>query len=153
MFQRWTVFPLMLLLAACTTTSSNLRPGMSPADLPGFPHGYDRVFSAALDAAATLSWEVTLAQRDAGLITARTPLSLATYGDKVTIRVFPPDSTRGDSLTRVGFTSATDQAVDWGQNSRNRKNFLKRLGEHLARSATAATAPTAVSPTPEAATP
>jgi hypothetical protein len=127
MFQRWTGFVLTFGLLACSTTTSNLRTGMSPAELPGFPQDYDRVFSAALDAAATLSWEVTVAERDAGIIAAKTPMSLATYGDKVTIRVFRPDSTRGDSLTRVGFTSATDQAVDWGQNSRNQKNFYKRL--------------------------
>jgi len=99
----------------------------SPTQLPGYSQGYDRVFSAALDAVALLSWEVKVAQKDAGIISVKTPMSLVTWGDKVTIRVFRPDSARGDTLTRIGFTSGTDQAIDWGKNSKNQRKFFERL--------------------------
>jgi hypothetical protein len=131
MLHRWTRGVLPLCLAACTTSSSNVTAGTLPAELPGFDQGYDRVFSAALTAAAILSWEITLAQMDGGIISARTPMSLATYGDQVTIRVFRPDSIRGDTLTRVGFSSSTEQLVDWGQNSQNQRNFYRRLRQVL----------------------
>lgn len=114
-------------LTACTTATSNMESITSPTQLPGYSQGYDRVFSAALDAVALLSWEVKVAQKDAGIISVKTPMSLVTWGDKVTIRVFRPDSARGDTLTRIGFTSGTDQAIDWGKNSKNQRKFFERL--------------------------
>jgi hypothetical protein len=118
---------LTVVLSACSTTTSNMQNAASPSDLPGYTQGYDRVYSASLDAVALLSWKVTLAEKDAGLITAETPMSLTTSGDNVTIHIFAPDSTRGDSLTRVGFSSGTDQAFDWGKNSKNQRKFYERL--------------------------
>ena len=114
-------------VGACTTTTSNMTTAASPAQLPGYSQGYDRVFSASVDAATMLSWEITVAQKDAGIISAKTPMSLATWGDKVTIRVFAPDSARADSLTRIGFTSGTDQAIDWGKNAGNQRKFFAKL--------------------------
>ena len=99
---------IVLAAGACTTTTSNMTNVTSPSQLPGYSQSYDRVFSAAVDAVTLLSWDITVAQKDAGVITAKTPLSLTTWGDKVTVRVFSPDSSRADSLTRVGFTSGTD---------------------------------------------
>lgn len=116
-----------LCVGACTTATSNMANIASPSQLPGYSQGYDRVFSAAVDAVTLLSWDITVAQKDAGVITAKTPLSLTTWGDKVTVRIFPPDSLRADSLTRVGFTSGTDQAIDWGKNSRNQRKFFEKL--------------------------
>ena len=58
-------------------------------------------------------------------------MSLMTYGDKITIRVFRPDSLRSDTLVRVGFTSGTDQAFDWGKNSRNQNAFYEKLNAAL----------------------
>ena len=135
MLQPWTRALVALALAGCTSTSSNMTAGASPAELPGFSQGYDEVFGAALTAAALLSWEVTLAERDAGMISARTPMSLASYGDKVSIRIFRPDSARPDTLVRVGFTSSTEQLTDWGQGGRNQRNFFQRLREVLAGTA------------------
>jgi len=122
---------LALSVAGCTTATSNLATASSPSDLPGYSQPYDRVFGAAVDAVSMLSWEITLVQKDAGVISARTPMSLTTYGDKITIRLFQPDSLRADSLTRVGFTSGTNQAFDWGKNSRNQTKFLEKLNAIL----------------------
>jgi len=94
-----------------------------------------------VDAAAVLSWEVTVAQKDAGIISAKTPMSLWSYGDKVTIRIFRPDSLCQDSLVRVGFTSGTDQAFDWGKNNRNQQAFYKKLDSALARTVLASPPP------------
>lgn len=120
-----------LLLAACTTVTSNLASVSSPRELPGYSQSYDRVFGAAVDAVSLLSWEVTVAQKDVGLISAKTPTSLWTYGDKVTIRVFRPDSLRADSLVRIGFTSGTDQAYDWGKNNKNQNAFYDKINAVL----------------------
>jgi hypothetical protein len=116
---------------ACTTATSNLASAASPKDLPGYAQSYDVVFGAALDAIAVLSWEITVAQKDVGVISAKTPKSLWTYGDKITVRIFRPDSLRQDSLVRVGFTSGTDQAFDWGKNNRNQTAFYERLNLSL----------------------
>jgi hypothetical protein len=129
---KYLAFGVSLVLgSACTTATSNLSTATSPAELPGYSQSYDRVFGAAVDAVSLLSWEVTVAQKDVGLISAKTPMSLWTYGDKVTIRVFKLDSARTDSLVRVGFTSGTDQAVDWGKNGRNQSAFFEKLNAAL----------------------
>jgi hypothetical protein len=124
---KYALVAMLSAAAACTTATSNLTNAPSPKDLPGYVQPYDVVFSAALDAVSVLSWEVTVAQKDAGIISAKAPMSLWTYGDKISIRIFRPDSLRRDSLVRVGFTSGTDQAYDWGKNSRNKTAFYKRL--------------------------
>jgi hypothetical protein len=118
---------IVSLLTACTTTTSNLDTATSPSALPGYADGYERVFTASVDAIAMLSWEITVAEMDAGVIVAKTPRNLLTWGDKVTVKVFRPDSLRADTLTRVGFTSGTDQAIDWGKNSANQKKFFQKL--------------------------
>lgn len=58
-------------------------------------------------------------------------MSLATCGDKVTIRILRPDSTGSDSLVRVGFTSSTHQTVAWGQNGSNQRNSFRQLRDLL----------------------
>ena len=121
----------IVALTACTTASSNLTSAATPADLPGYTQPYDVVFGAAVDAVSLLSWEVTVAQKDAGVISAKTPRSIWTQGDKVTIRIFRPDSLRRDAKVRVGFTSGTDQAFDWGKNSRNQQLFYGKLDAAL----------------------
>jgi hypothetical protein len=112
---------------------------VSPAQLPGYAQSYDKVFSAAVDAVTLLSWEVKVAQKDAGLISAETPRSFTTYGDKVTIRVFQPDTTQTDRLVHIGFTSGSDQAFDWGKNSNNQKRFFEKLNARLGLPAGVAT--------------
>jgi len=120
-----------LFALGCTTATSNLTTIASLCELPGYSQPYDQVFGAALDVVSMMSWEVTVAQKDAGLISAKTPMSLWTYGDKITIRIWRPDSVRADSLVRIGFTSGTDQAVDYGKNARNQTAFFERLNRVL----------------------
>lgn len=91
-----------------------------------------------------LSWDIQTAQKDAGVISAKTPMSLWTWGDKVTIHVFRPDSASGDSLIHVGFTSGTDQAVDWGKNGKNQRKFFQKLDGILGMSCTNLAAVTAI---------
>ena len=123
---------VVFVAVACTTATSNMTEVTSPKQLPSYTQSFDAVFGAAVDAVSMLSWEVTVAQKDAGIISAKTPMSLATYGDKVTIRVFRPDTTSGDTLVHVGFTSGTDQKFDWGKNGRNQKAFYEKLNGILA---------------------
>lgn len=122
---------VVILASACTTATSNMDKVVSPAQLPGYALPYDKVFSAAVDAVTLLSWEVKVAQKDAGIISAETPMSLTTYGDKVTIRVFQADTTQTDRLVHVGFTSGTDQAYDWGKNAKNQKKFFEKLNARI----------------------
>ncbi len=113
---------------ACTTTTSNLSTVAAPRELPGYAKSFDQVFSASVDAVSLLTWEITVAQKDAGLISAKTPLNISTVGDKVTIRIFKGDVASGDSLTHVGFSSGSNQAFDWGRNSRFYDQLTIALG-------------------------
>lgn len=54
-------------------------------------------------------------------------MSIWTHRDKATIRIFRPDSVRRDWLVRVGFSSGTDQAFDWGKNSKNQTASYDKL--------------------------
>jgi hypothetical protein len=98
---RWYALAVLVVLAGCTTTASNMTEVTSPSQLPGYPQGYERVFSASVDVVSLLGWELKVAQRDAGVITAKTGVNLATWGDNVTIRVFRPDSARRNLSTRL----------------------------------------------------
>jgi hypothetical protein len=109
---------VLLLGAACTTARSNITTAASPADLPGYPQAYDAVFAAAVDAVALLSWEVRVAERDAGVISAKAPMSFWTWGDKITIRLVRPDSVRGDTLVRVAFTGGRTRGTSGRSSAR-----------------------------------
>ena len=105
---------------SCATTSSTLG---STKQGNTYSADYDRVYSEALNAVALLSWEITHSEKDAGIIQAKTPMSLWTYGDKVTIRL--TDLENGN--IRVDVSSGTNQAVDWGKNNANISNFYRKL--------------------------
>ena len=111
---------LVISMFSCATTSSTLG---SPQQGNTYSADYDKVYSEALNSVALLSWEITHSEKDAGIIQAKTPMSLWTYGDKVTIRL--TDLENGN--IRVDVSSGTNQAVDWGKNNANISNFYRKL--------------------------
>lgn len=122
----------IVIITACATATSNPAAAASPKDLPGYAQPYDRVFAASIDAVSMLSWEITVAEMDAGLISAKTPPSFESdEGEKITIRLFEPDSLRGDTLTRIGFTSRTDLMILRRTHERNQKRFFEKLNAIL----------------------
>lgn len=88
-------------------------------------YGRDRalVFQASLSAAAALSWEVSVANEQAGFIQAKVPFNLRTSGDLVAIQVEPVDRSR----CVVHVRSTSGQPIDWGKNSSNLEAFFSEL--------------------------
>jgi hypothetical protein len=123
-----TKYVLLILLAvsifSCATTSSTLGSSQQGSE---FTADYDRVYSESLNAVALLSWEITHSEKDAGIIQAKTPMSLWTYGDKITIRL----TNLNNGKVRVDVSSGTNQAVDWGKNDANISNFYSKLNALL----------------------
>lgn len=107
---------LMVALAGCGRTVSNLSDAPSPSDLPGFARPYEQVFNAAVDAATGLKWSIQMAQKDAGIITATPPIRLMTGGQRVNIRVVR--GTGSDSLVHVGLSQL---------NTSDQRSFYERL--------------------------
>jgi hypothetical protein len=120
-------------LTACSVTTSNMDGGMDPVRVPGYPQDYERVYQGALSSFASMGWFLSTEEMASGLIAGWTGMNLLTYGDSITIRVVSADTARGDTLTRVGFSSWTPQATDWGRGNTNQRRFYTRLAEVLAQ--------------------
>jgi len=121
-----TIGLLTLIVAGCATTTSTANdPALQPRV---YSASYDRVWSEAINAVASISWEITHTEKQSGIINATTPMSLLTYGDKVTVRVINMDPDR----VRVEVTSSTDQAYDWGKNGKNIGKFYQALDKGMA---------------------
>lgn len=88
-----------------------------------YDQDYDALFNSSLSAAAALSWEITLANRESGFIQAKVPMNLRTFGNLVTIEIvrISPNN------TRLKVSSTSSQILDWGKNSSNAEEFIKKL--------------------------
>jgi uncharacterized lipoprotein len=102
----------VLLLSACTTTTSTMK--ADSAAPRTFAAPFDQVWGATIEAVATLGWTVQESDKESGLLSARVSANLLTYGDAVTIRVVP----QGDVVS-VRVASTSEQAYDWGKGGRN----------------------------------
>ena len=113
-----------IALSGCATISTTATTGEA-----GKPSGRTYIANAkavhaeALIALSALNWEVITSDSDAGVIIAKTPVSLTTYGDKVTVRFTEAQA----GQTRVTATSSTGQAFDWGKGGRNLKDLFGKL--------------------------
>jgi hypothetical protein len=119
------MLPMLLVISACATTTSTM--GSEDLKPRVFTANFDRVWGEALNAAASVSWEITNTEKASGIINAKTPMSLWTYGDNVTIRVIQMDEGR----VRVELASTSAQAFDWGKNKRNIERFYTALSRGL----------------------
>jgi len=113
---------LVLFLFGCASTSTG-RGGIDPVVYGG---NIDTAFSAAVRAVADLGWTVKFSDKQAGIITAGTPVSLWTWGDEVTLILTPVD----EKTTRIEANSKTlGQIVAYGKNKRNIERILAAIKE------------------------
>ena len=104
----------VLLCVACSSRSE---------DGATYDRDYDTVFRSSLSAAAALSWEVQLASHESGFIQAKVPMNPRTFGSLLTIEI----SRLAPTTTRIQVSSTSSQALDWGKNSANIRDFLEKL--------------------------
>jgi hypothetical protein len=83
----------------------------------------DAVYRASLSAVAALSWEVKVSEHQAGFIQASVPWNARTFGSTVTIEI----RRDGSDKSAVHVSSVSSQAIDWGRNRDNARNFLGKL--------------------------
>ncbi len=118
------VFFLFFLFGCATATTS-----YSPENTDSIaPHIYDKdystVFIKAVDAASAMGWQVIFTDKSTGVISAKTPTNIWTWGDSVSIRV----SRIEGGKVRVNVSSGTQsQVIDWGRNRRNTISYLGKL--------------------------
>lgn len=112
-------------VASCATveTASNVVPAQDQV----FEHPYNKVYSRSISTLMDLKWQASHSDKKEGLIQARTPMTIWTAGDLVTVHVFQ----ESDSQTRVEVTSASAQQYDWGKNKENISKFYFQLSEKL----------------------
>ena len=113
---RRAVLILWCAVFLCVACSSRSEDGAT------YDRDYDTVFRSSLSAAA-LSWEVQLANRESGFIQAKVPMNLRTFGSLLTIEI----SRLAPTTTRIQVSSTSSQALDWGKNSANIRDFLEKL--------------------------
>ena len=126
------VFLCVGLFPGCTTMSTN-RKGSSPKGVAPkvYSADYDKVFMKAVDAVSQCSWQITFTDKSTGVISAKTPTNLWTWGDNVSIRIQKIDNDK----VKVDVSSGTrNQVVDWGRNSRNITKYFKSLDLLLSES-------------------
>ena len=92
-----------------------------------FKQPHEKIFHAALEAAAALQWDIASATASEGRIEATATTQLLRFKDDVAIRIRPTiDGTRLDirSASRVG-------SSDFGANAKRIRAFLHELNNRL----------------------
>jgi hypothetical protein len=92
-----------------------------------FEDSYTRVYSRAVSTLMELKWQISHSDKEEGLIQARTPMTLWTLGDLVTVYVIEENTNR----ILVEVTSSSAQQYDWGKNKDNIERFYLRLSKKL----------------------
>lgn len=114
---------IIVVVSGCTTVQS----ASAIRDLPNrtIPGSVDTVYSEVISTLMSLGWQVTSANKAEHIIQARTPATIWTMGDLVT--VYAVQAT--PSTVRVDVTSASAQQYDWGKNKENIEKFYNHLLE------------------------
>jgi len=82
------IMAITIYLAGCATaTTSGTRETPSDISAHIYNKDFDTVFIRAIDAASAMGWQVTFTDKSTGVISAKTPTNLWTWGDNVSIRV------------------------------------------------------------------
>lgn len=122
---KFIMLSIFALVAGCATVQTAHE--VVPERVRVFEGGYAKVYGRAVSALMELKWQITHSDKEEGLIQARTPMSLWTWGDLVTVYVID----EGEGKTKVEVTSASPQQYDWGKNRANIEMFYSRLSERL----------------------
>lgn len=120
------VLTMTLGCAAAMTGKGGLKPSIYKAN-------YDEVYIKGVEAISNKGWTIEFTDRETGIINARTGVSLSTWGDVVSIRI----SRQANGEVQVNASSRTErQALDWGKNTRNIKEYLVELDKLMLMSVT-----------------
>jgi len=92
-----------------------------------YKHPYDKVFETSLKVIKWLDWCLISADKEAGVIRARTGLSLRSWGENITIRLHKENTGTVVSV----LSEAIFQLFDWGKNIENEKLFHQELKKHV----------------------
>jgi len=119
----------LVLMISCTSASTVSKDGKAPEVEPKiYSLGYEKVYSGAIQAVSALEWQISFADKSLGIISAKTPTSLWTRGDELTIKVNQPQNDK----VRVDVSSGTSrQMLDWGKNKGNIKDFYEQPDQVL----------------------
>lgn len=74
-----------------------------------------------------LQWQIAHSDKGEGLIQARTPMTLWTWGDLLTVHIVQEEQ----GNVRVDVTSGSPQQFDWGKNRRNIEAFYSELHSRI----------------------
>jgi len=113
----------------CSTATTS-GAGQSPSDISAriYQKDFDTVFLKAVDAASAMGWQITFTDKSTGVIAAKTPTNLWTWGDSVSVRL---TQIQGGAV-KVDVSSGTaNQVVDWGRNKRNILSYYGKLDNLL----------------------
>ncbi|PWW81341.1 hypothetical protein CR164_09880 [Prosthecochloris marina] len=123
------LFCTFLFVISCSSASTVSKDGKAPEVEPKYYNiEYVKVFAGAIEAVNAMEWQITFADKEIGIISAKTPTSLLTWGDEISIKVRKPENNR----VRVDVSAGTSrQMIDWGKNRGNINNFYQQLDDIL----------------------
>ena len=131
----WGPVRLLLLIIGtiyfqgCSTATTS-GTGQTDSDVSAriYEKDFDTVFFKAVDATSAMGWQITFTDKSTGVIAAKTPTNLWTWGDNVSIRLTQIEN----SAVKVDVSSGTpNQVIDWGRNKRNILSYYGKLDSLL----------------------
>lgn len=76
---------------------------------------------------AALGWTIEHTDRDGGVITAQAPVSLRTYGDRVSVVL----AESGETTVVEASSVSTGQLYDWGKGRHNIQQLFAEISARL----------------------
>ncbi len=107
-------------------SATTTKQGQSARKLPPriYQVEYDKAFGNAVAAVDAVGWRIKSTDKSKGVISAKTPVSMRTWGDTVVITVH----TIEEGAVRVDLSSRSHyQIVDWGKNRINILGYFEKL--------------------------
>ena len=91
-----------------------------------YPHPFDEIFEACIQAIIKCGFTVDTEDRDRGIIVVSTHLTIFSWGEKIVIRT----DRISDDRTKVEVESApTAQLFDWGKSNENENRIIGYLDD------------------------
>lgn len=94
-----------------------------------FAQDTDVVFDACREVVGYVGWETVDVESEKLTLTAHTPLSWKSFGDKIEIRV----SNDGDNTVVTVSSEPRSSLMNWGKDIANEGVFLEKLAQEIHR--------------------
>ena len=116
---------VVLSISSCTTFRSSSE--IIPKSKRTFSGSYERIFDCAVSSVMDMNWQIIYSNKEEGIIQAKVPMTIWTWGDLVTIHVFR----NGENECIIDVSSKSNQQYDWGKNEENIRGYFSYIENNI----------------------